>query len=431
MKHFIFIMALLTIMSPSCTDDSHLASMPPPGDLTGNERTLEDAINEVQSLITDLGWNSTRNLCTRYVVKVDTISIQKCATRDDAEQDIQTQLYLFNFQDSLGYALYSADKNGPGLVAISDNGNLDLNSCINHPGVELFLEGLETNIFKQPQVKPNDPDYDETDYWVYGEWDNNVIDPGGSCKVKWGQSSPYNLYCPKKDSKNTLTGCVPTAIAQLMSIKKHPESYQNTQFNWHGMTISKSALECDFDDMRSIATLMRRLGDPENLNVDYDTISSGAAQQNIPRTFKNFDYTSGGSLVPASDYSVLSELKLGFPILMGGYSHKAERYVLGFHTGTSYTNGHVWLGNGLLIRKRTNKRYSNEGRLRETKYVTEYYVLCNWGWNGKYDGYYLNGMFNAGNPCFNQDYYGSRSENWEGVDHSYRYHTFAITGIRK
>lgn len=39
----------------------------------------------------------------------------------------------------------------------------------------------------------------------------------------WGQDTPYNDKCPKLDGKLTLTGCVATAMSQIMNYFKYPE----------------------------------------------------------------------------------------------------------------------------------------------------------------------------------------------------------------
>ena len=41
--------------------------------------------------------------------------------------------------------------------------------------------------------------------------------------IKWDQSTPYNNMCPKYDGTNVAaTGCVATAMAQVMMYWKYP-----------------------------------------------------------------------------------------------------------------------------------------------------------------------------------------------------------------
>ena len=137
----------------------------------------------------------------------------------------------------------SGDKRVPSLIAITESGNLTEDEEIDNPGVALFLEGME-NLYEdrvQPQkVQPILPDSmmvdDGVAYKSYGKWENIVYKRYGFCPVKWRQDFPYNKYCPLKDGKETATGCVATAVAQLMAIYRYPESYNGYGFSWDAMT---------------------------------------------------------------------------------------------------------------------------------------------------------------------------------------------------
>lgn len=45
-----------------------------------------------------------------------------------------------------------------------------------------------------------------------------------------------------------------------------------------------------------------------------------------------------------------------------------------------------------IVEQRINTSTGTNVLSRKTE--TEDYVLCNWGWGGLYDGYYINGVFN-------------------------------------
>ena len=57
----------------------------------------------------------------------------------------------------------------------------------------------------------------------------------GYCPVEWGEGSPYNQFCPLTDGKLSSTGCVPTAVAQLLSVYKFPKRYNGYDFDWEIM----------------------------------------------------------------------------------------------------------------------------------------------------------------------------------------------------
>ena len=50
--------------------------------------------------------------------------------------------------------------------------------------------------------------------------DLSPIDP--LCKTTWNQDMPYNLYCPKLNGARTMTGCVATAMAQVLKVLEWP-----------------------------------------------------------------------------------------------------------------------------------------------------------------------------------------------------------------
>ena len=58
------------------------------------------------------------------------------------------------------------------------------------------------------------------------------------------------------------------------------------------------------------------------------------------------------------------------------------------------TVGHAWVGDGGM--KVTTKYQDSNNRVYKITY--DYYVHCNWGWNGSCDGYYLE--LDPSNPNF-------------------------------
>ncbi|MBF0242452.1 MAG: C10 family peptidase, partial [Desulfamplus sp.] len=93
--------------------------------------------------------------------------------------------------------------------------------------------------------------------------------------TKWDQGYPYNKFNPKVGDELTVTGCVQTAIAQVMRYHKHPSSgtgvfthswggknliaVMNRPFNWEEMinVVNSNTPEYQQDE---VAALMRDLG---------------------------------------------------------------------------------------------------------------------------------------------------------------------------
>jgi hypothetical protein len=54
-----------------------------------------------------------------------------------------------------------------------------------------------------------------------------------------GQGYPYNKFTPLSGGDNTLTGCVQTAIAQLLRYHKHPATGSGVfEHTWNGLDLS-------------------------------------------------------------------------------------------------------------------------------------------------------------------------------------------------
>lgn len=118
------------------------------------------------------------------------------------------------------------------------------------------------------------------------------------------------------------------------------------------------------------------------------------------------------------------EIKNGYPVIAGGLEIKE---------GATSPSGHAWLIHGLLERTRVVEIHDLKTKAFIRSYEeTEYYPLCNWGWSGLADGYYLSGAFSPGmsNNVFNEDLtHPSNLHNT--VKHDYKYAQQMITGIRK
>jgi len=237
-----------------------------------------------------------------------------------------------------------------------------------------------------------------------------------------------------KNNAPTYTGCVATAVAQLMAIYKFPESYDNYSFSWGDMTSNKYGKYCSSKGQDDIAILMQQLGLKKNLDVSYGNNSSGAKTENIIRTLKSFGYSQPGVLIGYRTIEVIEDLKKGYGVLICGYSNKTTTRFLGIKIKTKYSGGHQWLAHGLLERRREIKHYNSNGNYVSSSYESQWYPLCNWGWGGNRDGYYLSAAFDTNNGClFSEGEPTSRSGDLpEGTsDYNYQFKISAITGIRK
>ena len=295
----------------------------------------------------------------RKYVTPDRRSIQNVRTRSGQETTIEP-FYVFNDTKGKGFVVVSGDDAMGEILAYSDNGKLDTQNA--NPGVKLLLQAYRerfTQLRQHPEAaKPVTravPTY-------------KAVKPLLSCK--WSQDYPYN----KKIGYN-YTGCVATAMAQVMFCHKWP--VQGKGENSYTVAYDNKRVHADFSKSRydwahmkdqykhytdveadAVALLMNDAGIASNMQ--YTPSSSGAYDEAAERALQNhFDYTT--ALVRRSDEGtagfteiVRQELLNGFPVYLSGF------YKLG-------GSGHAWVTDGL-----------NENGL----------FHMNFGWGGQSDGYF-------------------------------------------
>lgn len=191
-------------------------------------------------------------------------------------------------------------------------------------------------------------------------------------KTTWDQDAPYYNLCPKSGSKYTYTGCVATAMAQVMKVFNWPEKSTGTavwnnsmvtfnrEYAWDNMLNSYSESYTSAQGT-AVAELMVDCG--KSVDMSYSTSGSGANTDNVPDALiDNFGYNEGVAYVQKSAFTAVSwndlmynEVSHGRPILYGGF-------------GANYNGGHQFVADG---------------------YRTTGYYHINWGWSGLCDGYYL------------------------------------------
>lgn len=189
-------------------------------------------------------------------------------------------------------------------------------------------------------------------------------------KTKWGQHGPFNFLCPEINNRNTLTGCVTTAFAQIMNYWKHPSSGEGSvqypeEFGGQWLDLSQSKYDwenclddytmgsTDAEDL-AVATLMRDV----SVAIESSFSLSGTGGNCFKATSalaKHFGYSPKITGVMRDKQSpkewndiIRKSLEEGCPVL--------------------YTGGaHAFVCDGM----------DEQGLLH-----------INWGWNGWMDGYY-------------------------------------------
>lgn len=103
--------------------------------------------------------------------------------------DQEPLYYVFNFEDNQGFAIMSASRQKPDVLAISDKGNLDLSNTLPDNGIEDFVQRLDT--YMTQSTGDSAVLSDDEFYTWYNDWTTTKA-VGPLCKVKWHQLPPYN-----------------------------------------------------------------------------------------------------------------------------------------------------------------------------------------------------------------------------------------------
>lgn len=265
--------------------------------------------------------------------------------------------YVFNSEDNDGFVIVSSDDRTPDILGYSMHGKLDID---NLPCNVSWLLNCYKQVLDSLAMMP-DSDLGRKANRRSPSSPKAEIEP--LITTHWGQGAPYNNQCPEYNSQKCLTGCVATAMAQIINYHHWPQgntstvdSYTTsslgievpqlgaTSFNWNNMT----------DD--EVAKLMRYCG--QAVHMDYTLGASGAIDPSD--AFINvFGYSKstkrwGGKKFSATELEdlVYKELTDGRPV---------------FYTGSNSSGGHAFVVDGY-----------NDGCFH-----------INWGWNGDQDGYFI------------------------------------------
>ncbi len=303
--------------------------------------------------------------------------------------------YVFNVSNTDGFVIVSADDNTAPILGYSDE--IDFNPNNIPTNTQKWLESykneiryiVENNIGQTAELKK---DWSEL---ISGSTSNNSLGKKGAVsplvQTKWNQSPYYNDLCPYDNTANdrTVTGCVATAMAQIMKFWNYPatgngfHSYNHDKYgtlsaNFASTTYDWTSMPNNvYNTNNAVATLMYHCGVSVDMNYDVAAnggsgayvISSGSPITNCSEyALKNyFGYKASLKGVKRSDYSesqwialLKIELDAGRPIL---------------HDGHGTHGGHCFVADG----------YDNNN-----------YFHFNWGWAGSSDGYFNVNALNPG-----------------------------------
>ena len=208
-----------------------------------------------------------------------------------------------------------------------------------------------------------------------------VIDNG---RIAYGQEEPYNDLCPEYNGRKAVTGCVATAMAQIMRMHKWPErgtgmneyecwlndktitlktDFTQSIYQWDKMPETYTGVESS-EEKQAVARLLYDCG--VAVNMGYGLYRSSAFESKAFQAFiKHFNYDRNAILINRHYYYedaewedlIYENLNNGLPIFYVGLGKEA------------YGEHHAFVCDG----------YQAKDNL----------FHFNWGWDGRDNGYFL------------------------------------------
>lgn len=279
----------------------------------------------------------------------------------------QPGIYIFTAPEG-GFVVTSADTNAPALIGYGDSFDPD--------NIPPALQGYLSAASDQIEKLAHNP----LPLRAKAQEDHPTVP--ALCTTKWNQGDPYNSLCPTDPNtgRRSVTGCVATAMAQVIKYHNYPETtgygtfsyelwgqelsfdYGNTVFNWRKMpnVFSSGNTGGILQSPTAVATLMRACG--IGVRMRYSSSASGAFSIDMPRAlYQNFGYDKGIRYLMRDGYFETDEWD---EIVYAEIA--AKRPVL--YCGQSQQGGHAFVCDG----------YAGNG-----------FYHINWGWGGSSDGNFL------------------------------------------
>lgn len=315
------------------------------------------------------------------------------------------KLFVFNTASG-GFVVVSANDVSYPILGYSDENSLKSENIPSNVKAWLDLYANEIQMAVDSGVVQSD---DVMKAWSNIEsYSNAAVIVSPLILTRWNQSPLYNNLCPYDSAKNerTVTGCVATAMAQVLKYWDYPTmgngdySYKHTlgtqfadfaatTYDWANMPLELTSASTDAE-VAAVSQLMYHCG--VSVEMDYGVSSTGGSGAFTISSKSNSTHCAEYALreywgykptlqgLQKAKYSdkdwkkmLKDDLKAGRPIIYSGYGD----------------GGHCFVCDG---------------------YNEDEYFHFNWGWGGLYDGYFLlnalapgSGGIGSGGGTYNND----------------------------
>ncbi|SDB89695.1 C10 family peptidase [Williamwhitmania taraxaci] len=296
--------------------------------------------------------------------------------------------YVFNFEPT-GFVIVAADDAVIPVLGYSFESKFDLNRLPEN--AKSWFDGYKVQINNIVNSRlDNSITKKEWTRIEANRFSPNRSSVAALCTTTWDQGQFYNAACPSDASApadndgRVYTGCVATAMAQIMKYNKYPATgisthsythptygiqsvdYGASTYNWNAMPSNVTSPNAE------VAKLMYHCG--VSVDMNYAVDGSGAQSSRVPNALISlFGYSPTAEMKEMSDFSasgwislLKSELDAARPM---------------YYAGDDGVAGHAFVCDGYDA---TDKFHFN------------------WGWSGYGNGFFAIGSLNPVGSTFNQ-----------------------------
>lgn len=296
------------------------------------------------------------------------------ATKEDMHlvytqtQNAMPALYVFNStQTDGGFVVVSADDQARDILGYADSGSFSAKDIPSN--LRFWLQMYADEIAQAASASKTAQQDTKADYPIVAPLLGTTT---------WGQDAPYYNMCPTIDGIRCATGCVATAIGQIMYYHKYPTKGTGSHsYSWNEQTLSANFANTTYDwvnmlpdysgtytaaQANVVAQLLSHIG--ISCDMAYDVSANGGSGANSNKMMQAlityFGYDAGIRVLPKNYMAeadildgIAQDLQAGRPVYMSGRTLNDE--------------GHAFVADGMQANG---------------------YLHINWGWDGYYNGYF-------------------------------------------
>ena len=342
-------------------------------------RTPQEAAQIASQFITQSNATPTLRLQRAAAATTVTVPVKLAFTQYQVDNTTPA-VFVFN-STSEGFVLVAAEDDARAVLGYSDEGTFDANNIPEN--MQFWLQMYADEMRREAKGERREAKGKVNRREAKGERREAVEESYPTIspilgETVWGQGEPFNNKCPEINGERTVTGCVATAMSQIMYVHKYPTkgigshsyttetegltvsaNFGNTTYDWANMIPNYKKDSYTTTQANAVATLMHHVG--VAADMDYTVEGSGAfSSPALAAMTEYFGYNKAINVLPKDFMKeedllqvIATDLQAGRPVYVSGHTVNLE--------------GHAFVCDGI----------KSDG-----------YLHINWGWYGVANGYF-------------------------------------------